>query len=136
MTISSIKSVRNSLLWHSQNPTYKRKPKTTKNYIFGIYIYLVYILPLNISTCYIVIIQYKTVKVDGVNIFYGNAENTKKPTILLLHGFPSSSHMFRNLILKNLQMNIISLLLTIQDLETVTNLQSKSLNTHSITWPM
>ena len=26
------------------------------------------------------------------------AENTKKPTILLLHGFPSSSHMFRNLI--------------------------------------
>jgi pimeloyl-ACP methyl ester carboxylesterase len=44
------------------------------------------------------IIQYKTVKVDGVNIFYRQAENMNKPTILLLHGFPSSSHMFRNLI--------------------------------------
>src|SRR5215831_5629645 len=47
---------------------------------------------------YIVIIQYKTVNVNGVNIFYREAENLKKPTILLLHGFPSSSHMFRNLI--------------------------------------
>jgi pimeloyl-ACP methyl ester carboxylesterase len=36
--------------------------------------------------------------VDDVNIFYRHAENIKKPTILLLHGFPSSSHMFRNLI--------------------------------------
>jgi hypothetical protein len=36
-------------------------------------------------TFYIVIIQYKTVKVDGVNIFYREAENLKKPTILLLH---------------------------------------------------
>ncbi len=50
------------------------------------------------STFYIVIIQYKTVKVDGVNIFFRQAENMKKATILLLHGFPSSSHMFRNLI--------------------------------------
>ncbi|MGA8080326.1 MAG: alpha/beta hydrolase, partial [Candidatus Nitrosopolaris sp.] len=33
-----------------------------------------------------------------MNIFYREAENMKKPTILLLHGFPSSSHMFRNLI--------------------------------------
>jgi pimeloyl-ACP methyl ester carboxylesterase len=49
-------------------------------------------------TCYIVIIQYKTVKLDGVNIFYRQVENMKKPTILLLHGFPSSSRMFRNLI--------------------------------------
>jgi len=44
------------------------------------------------------IVQYKTVKVNGVNIFFRQAENMKKPTILLLHGFPSSSHMFRNLI--------------------------------------
>ena len=42
--------------------------------------------------------QYKTVKVDGINIFFRQAGNLKKPTILLLHGFPSSSHMFRNLI--------------------------------------
>lgn len=45
-----------------------------------------------------VIVQYKTVKVGGVNIFFRQAENMKKPAILLLHGFPSSSHMFRNLI--------------------------------------
>jgi pimeloyl-ACP methyl ester carboxylesterase len=41
---------------------------------------------------------HKTVKVNGVNIFYREAGDVKKPTILLLHGYPTSSHMFRNLI--------------------------------------
>lgn len=39
-----------------------------------------------------------TVDVDGINIFYREAGNPDKPTILLLHGFCSSSHMFRDLI--------------------------------------
>jgi len=43
-------------------------------------------------------IQYKTVKIDGLDIFYREAGNPKNPTILLLHGFPTSSHMFRDLI--------------------------------------
>lgn len=43
-------------------------------------------------------IHYRTAKVDGLDIFYREAGDPKKPTILLLHGFPSSSHMFRNLI--------------------------------------
>ena len=43
-------------------------------------------------------IKYKTVTVGGLNIFYREAGNPKHPTILLLHGFPTSSHMFRNLI--------------------------------------
>jgi pimeloyl-ACP methyl ester carboxylesterase len=42
-------------------------------------------------------VTYNTVKVDGLNIFYREAGNKSKPTILLLHGFPSSSHMFRDL---------------------------------------
>ncbi len=42
--------------------------------------------------------HYKTVKVNGVNIFYREAGPEKAPTILLLHGYPTSSHMFRNLI--------------------------------------
>ena len=41
---------------------------------------------------------YKTVKVNGVNIFYREAGPKDAPTILLLHGYPTSSHMFRNLI--------------------------------------
>ncbi len=41
---------------------------------------------------------YKTVNVDGLNIFYREAGPDNAPTILLLHGFPTSSHMFRNLI--------------------------------------
>jgi pimeloyl-ACP methyl ester carboxylesterase len=41
---------------------------------------------------------HKTIEVDGVNIFYREAGDTDKPTILLLHGYPTSSHMFRNLI--------------------------------------
>lgn len=39
----------------------------------------------------------KTVKVDGVTIFYREAGNRKNPTLLLLHGFPTSSIMFKNL---------------------------------------
>ena len=43
-------------------------------------------------------VEYKTVKVDGLDIFYREAGNPLNPTILLLHGFPSSSHMFQDLI--------------------------------------
>ncbi len=41
---------------------------------------------------------YRTVKIDNVDIFYREAGSRDCPTILLLHGFPTSSHMFRNLI--------------------------------------
>lgn len=42
--------------------------------------------------------HYRNMDIDGLNIFYREAGNPKKPTVLLLHGFPTSSHMFRNLI--------------------------------------
>lgn len=41
---------------------------------------------------------YKTAKIDGLEIFYREAGDKSKPTILLLHGFPSSSHMYRDII--------------------------------------
>ena len=41
---------------------------------------------------------YRTVTIRNVEIFYREAGDPEKPAILLLHGFPSSSHMFRNLI--------------------------------------
>jgi pimeloyl-ACP methyl ester carboxylesterase len=41
---------------------------------------------------------HKTIEVDGLDIFYREAGPEGAPTILLLHGFPTSSHMFRNLI--------------------------------------
>ena len=44
--------------------------------------------------------KYKTVKINGLNIFYREAGPKNAPIILLLHGFPTSSHMFRNLIQK------------------------------------
>jgi pimeloyl-ACP methyl ester carboxylesterase len=43
---------------------------------------------------------YKTAKVDDLDIFYREAGPRNAPAILLLHGFPTSSHMFRNLIMK------------------------------------
>src|SRR5579864_8754148 len=43
-------------------------------------------------------ISYKHAVVDGNKIFYREAGSVSAPTILLLHGFPTSSHMFRNLI--------------------------------------
>ncbi|MFT7671094.1 MAG: pimeloyl-ACP methyl ester carboxylesterase [Planctomycetota bacterium] len=42
--------------------------------------------------------MHKTVEIDGLEIFYREAGSRDKPTLLLLHGFPTSSHMFRNLI--------------------------------------
>src|SRR5579863_424058 len=43
-------------------------------------------------------VNYQTIRVSGLNIFYREAGSKTLPTLLLLHGFPSSSHMFRNLI--------------------------------------
>lgn len=43
-------------------------------------------------------IHYKTVKIDDLDIFYRDAGPQDAPVILLLHGFPTSSNMFRNLI--------------------------------------
>jgi pimeloyl-ACP methyl ester carboxylesterase len=42
--------------------------------------------------------HHRTVQVDGVGIFYREAGPEDAPVVLLLHGFPTSSHMFRNLI--------------------------------------
>ncbi len=39
-----------------------------------------------------------TINVDGIEVFYRSAGSPTAPVVLLLHGFPSSSHMFRNLI--------------------------------------
>src|SRR3990170_5791200 len=39
----------------------------------------------------------KTITVDGVDIFYREAGDSKNPSLLLLHGFPTSSVMFKNL---------------------------------------
>jgi pimeloyl-ACP methyl ester carboxylesterase len=41
---------------------------------------------------------YHRIDIDGRQIFYRQAVDPMKPTLLLLHGFPSSSHMFRDLI--------------------------------------
>ncbi len=42
--------------------------------------------------------MHKCLKVEGLDIYYRQAGPKDAPTILLLHGFPTSSHMFRNLI--------------------------------------
>jgi pimeloyl-ACP methyl ester carboxylesterase len=42
--------------------------------------------------------RYRTAAVDGIDIFYRDAGPSNAPAVVLLHGFPTSSHMFRNLI--------------------------------------
>lgn len=42
-------------------------------------------------------ISYKTIKIANLDIFYREAGRQEKPTLLLFHGFPSASHMFRDL---------------------------------------
>jgi pimeloyl-ACP methyl ester carboxylesterase len=43
-------------------------------------------------------VRYRTAEADGVKVFYREAGNTAAPKLLLLHGFPSAGHMFRDLI--------------------------------------
>lgn len=43
-------------------------------------------------------VSFRTADVDGYEVFYREAGDAAKPTLLLLHGFPTSSHMFRDLI--------------------------------------
>lgn len=43
-------------------------------------------------------VRFNKVKVSGLDLFYREAGAPEAPTILLLHGYPTSSHMFRNLI--------------------------------------
>ena len=42
-------------------------------------------------------VSLKTVEADGVKVFYREAGPADAPVLLLLHGYPTSSHMFRNL---------------------------------------
>ncbi|KAK45245.1 alpha/beta hydrolase [Caballeronia jiangsuensis] len=44
------------------------------------------------------VVRYQSETIDGVNVFYREAGASDAPVVLLLHGFPTSSHMFRNLI--------------------------------------
>jgi pimeloyl-ACP methyl ester carboxylesterase len=43
-------------------------------------------------------VRFHTVSVDGTDVFYREAGEASRPTLLLLHGFPTASHMFRDLI--------------------------------------
>src|SRR5256714_2235050 len=43
-------------------------------------------------------VSYRKADVDGIGVFYREAGPKDAPTILLLHGFPTASHMFRDLI--------------------------------------
>jgi len=43
-------------------------------------------------------VAYRSADVDGLKVFYREAGAHEAPTLLLLHGFPSASHMFRDLI--------------------------------------
>ena len=52
----------------------------------------------NVVACCTPTVFYRTLNVEGLEIFYREAGPQDAPAVLLLHGFPSSSHMFRNLI--------------------------------------
>jgi pimeloyl-ACP methyl ester carboxylesterase len=42
-------------------------------------------------------VSFKNLSVNGFKIYYRQAGDPQEPAVLLLHGFPTSSHMFRNL---------------------------------------
>jgi hypothetical protein len=54
-------------------------------------------------------VKYRSAEVPGIKLFYREAGPADGPTILLLHGFPASSHMFRDLIPEKLGLTRYSL---------------------------
>jgi pimeloyl-ACP methyl ester carboxylesterase len=54
--------------------------------------------PRSVAAPGIPVTYHQTFAIDGLNIFYREAGPSGAPVVLLLHGFPTSSHMFRNLI--------------------------------------
>ena len=54
--------------------------------------------PVEIDTTSAPRVHHRSVEIEGQKIFYREAGSRDAPTVLLLHGFPTSSHMFRNLI--------------------------------------
>lgn len=54
--------------------------------------------PAAASSLTIPVVHYRTMSIDGVDVFFREAGPADQPVVLLLHGFPTSSHMFRNLI--------------------------------------
>src|SRR5215472_1907813 len=50
------------------------------------------------SSMVVPLTHYRMIKVNGINVFYREAGAASAPAVLLPHGFPTSSHMFRNLI--------------------------------------
>ncbi len=55
-------------------------------------------MPASVSAPTLPVTHHRTATIDGVRIFYREAGPPGAPAVLLLHGFPTSSHMFRNLI--------------------------------------
>ena len=43
-------------------------------------------------------VRFGTIPVDGLNIAYREAGDPERPKLVLLHGFPSSSHQYRDLV--------------------------------------
>ncbi len=80
------------------------------------------------------LVSHRTVKIDGLDIFYREAGPLDAPAILLLHGFPSSSHMFRNLI-PALAKSTASSPRIIPDSARVPLRPLTSSTTHSTSWP-
>ena len=55
-------------------------------------------LYISFSNMYAMSTIYDTCRIENVDVFYRKAGNPENPAVLLLHGFPSSSHMYRDLI--------------------------------------
>lgn len=78
---------------------------------------------------------YRNVKVDGLNVFYREAGPKDAPTILLLHGLPSSSRMFEPLLTGSL-ISITRLRPTIRGSDIATGPIQRNLLTRSTGLPM
>ena len=80
-------------------------------------------------------VSYRTVKVDGLSIFYREAGRKDAPTLVLLHGLPSSSRMFEPLF-SRLSDRYHLIAPDYPGLDTATGRIRRSSRIPSITWPL
>src|SRR6516225_4027504 len=73
-------------------------PTTTRTMALALTIFAMVLVAPGAASAQQPKVLYKTVKIGELDIFYREAGPKEAPAILLLHGFPTSSQMFRNLI--------------------------------------
>jgi pimeloyl-ACP methyl ester carboxylesterase len=83
---------------HSSLSSRFHQLRTRASFLFGVLVAVAALASASSLSAGSPVVFHRTVQVDGLSVFYREAGPVDAPVVLLLHGFPTSSHQFRDLI--------------------------------------